>query len=176
VTDTETPEGVDCAPIDGYLTREPRRWTGFAPLAKQRVIACYPFADGEGAASIGEKPVGYRFHALPRPGFTSPFFFYFEDERLAFIATDFWSLDRAECDSVLSELGPPPHRLNAHFLHSEIPDGERVFPDRGLALCVVPETGLIVRWTAFEPCTLADYRERYRRVEPTREFEEGGPA
>lgn len=175
MTDIGNPEGRDCAPIDGYLTRDPRRWTGFVPLGKNRVIACYPFTDGEGAASIGEKPVAYRFHALPRPGFNSPFFFYFEDQRLAFISTDFWSLDRAECDSVLRELGPPPHRLDACFLHSEIPNGEMVFPDRGLAVGVAPATGLIVRWTAFKPCTLATYRERYRQVEPAREFEEGGP-
>jgi hypothetical protein len=160
-----------CGPLDGYLGRDPDRWRGFTGETRASLIACYKFNAGEGAATLGERGVAYGFRTLSRPSCPAPFVFYFAQDRLACISADYWSLDERECRAVLGRLGPPPHRLDACFRESVLREADWVFPARGLALCVVPETGLIARWTAYAPCPLEMYRARYRVTEPAREFD-----
>jgi hypothetical protein len=162
----------DAAALDGLLSREPSRWRGFERLPVETALARYPLSASEGAAMLGERPVAYRFRTLARPPGGHPFFFYFAQGRLACISTDYWSLDPAECATILAELGRPPHRLDAVFRDSIMPEADWVFAERGLALCVVPETGLIARRAAYPPCDLATYRDLYRPVETAREWNE----
>ena len=164
-----------CGPLDGYLDRDPDRWSGFTGATLASLTACYTFNAGEGAATLGEQNVAYRFRTLSLPSCPAPFAFYSaQDDRLALISADYWSLDEHECRAVLGRLGPPQHRLDACFRESVLRAADWVFPARGLALCVVPATGLIARWTAFAPCPLETYRARYRVAAPAREFDEAG--
>ncbi len=51
-----------------------------------------------------------------------------------------------------------------------IPDGDRVWPGWGIALGVIPETGIVASVAVFAPCTLAEYEGRYRVTKATREM------
>jgi hypothetical protein len=54
---------------------------------------------------------------------------------------------------------------------SRVTKGEWLYPARGLSLCVIPDTGLIVRWTTFAPTTPGDYRRHIRPAALAQEFE-----
>jgi hypothetical protein len=159
------------AALDGYLERDPSRWSGFYPATRIELERRYRLLEGSGRATRGEHRTEYECLALARSDSPTPFLFFLSDEILAFIETDYWSLDEQECAGVLDALGPPPHRLDAAFRMDNIAGAEWVYPERGLALCVMPETGLIVRWAAFGPTTLQDYRKYIQPAGLAREFE-----
>ena len=156
--------------IDGYLERDPTQWFDFPPATRVELERHYNFFEGRGRATRGDDHTEYEFLALERPDSATPFLFFISNGTLAFIETDYWSFDEQECARVLEALGPPPHRLDAVFRMDDIAGAEWVYPERGLALCVMPETGLIVRWAAFGPTTLEDYRKYIRSVGLAREF------
>lgn len=159
------------AALDGYLERDPLQWSGFYPATCVELERHYDFLEGHGRATRGEHHTEYEFLALGRSGSRTPFLFFIANGALAFIETDYWSFDEQECARVLEALGLPPHRLDAAFRMDNIAGAEWVYPDRGLALCVMPETDLIVRWAAFGPTTLEHYRKHIRPVGLAREFE-----
>ncbi|HEX7241135.1 MAG TPA: hypothetical protein VF263_12755, partial [Longimicrobiaceae bacterium] len=123
----------------------------------------------------GARPVEYAFRVLPHEGFREGVFFHFRDGRLALVACDYWSLDPGESAALLRELGEPPHRLELCWKGEVMAGAERVYPGRGIAVGVIPATGLVARLAVFPPCTLAEYEERYRSTEPAREFREREP-
>lgn len=158
-------------PLDGYFTREPGKWRGFAPLGEVELECLYSFSEAAGRALRGAQNCECFFRALPRPGFEYPFQFYFARGRLALIEVDYWSLDSDICRAVLADLGEPAVRIDAHLRLDIIPGADWVYPKSGLALCVAPKTGLIARWTAFAPGRLDDYCNRIRAIGRAREFE-----
>jgi hypothetical protein len=137
------------------------------------VARYYHFNEGAGRVVRGQERIEYCFRALDRPGFNRPFLFHFDDGKLALIENDFWSLEQGVCQTVIQELGDPSSRLDAFFSVDRIPGADWVYPERGLSLCVMPQTGLIARWTAYRPSTLDHYRRAIRLVSPAREFELG---
>jgi hypothetical protein len=161
---------ADTAFPERYLTRDPLQWQGFEPLDEAVLTSRYTFAEGAGRTFRGESNCEYRFRALYWPGFDRPFQFHFAEGKLALIEADFWSLDRVTCLSVLDGLGKPDTRLDAILRMDSIERADWLYTARGLALCVMPETGLIARWTAFLPCSESEYRDRIRPVEQAREF------
>lgn len=157
--------------IDRFLNRALGEWTGLdAGCTTSDVVTALPVEEGEGLAHAGERNVAYTFRALCHPGFGNPVFFYFDGDALSAIATDYWSFNREECAALLAQLGDPPHRLVLHWRDDTIADGERVYPERGLTIGVVPATGLIVSVMVYPSCTLEAYLERYYRTAPAREF------
>jgi hypothetical protein len=159
--------------LDGYLQRDPEGWHGFPRASEADLASRYSFSPGEGRARRGLDRIDYRFRALKRPGFATPFVFYFAGDTLAFIETEFWSLDAELCAQTIAALGPPPERMDGFFRESMVASGEWLYPARGLALCVMPQTGLIARWTAFPPTSRDFYRGAIQITQPAREFEEG---
>ncbi len=159
------------AALDGYLERDPSRWSGFYPATRVELERRYDFLEGNARATRGEHRTEYECLALERSDNPTPFLFFLSNETLAFIETEYWSFDEKECARVLEALGPPPHRLDAAFRMDNIAGAEWIYPERGLALCVLPETDMIVRWTAFAPTTLDHYRKHIRPVGLAREFE-----
>ena len=94
--------------LDGYLQRDPEGWHGFPRASEADLASRYSFSPGEGRARRGLDRIDYRFRALKRPGFATPFVFYFAGDTLAFIETEFWSLDAELCAQTIAALGPPP--------------------------------------------------------------------
>lgn len=157
--------------VDDFLTRVR---SGESRLDGTCVLAdldnAYDFDVGTGRASRGELQIEYIYRTLARPGFVDPIFFYFRDDRLCCISNDFWSADVDESADTLEKLGQPEIRLDATFRGSAFAASDWVYPHRGLALTVVPETRIVLVRTEFVPCSLAIYRERYRNVDVFREF------
>jgi len=78
----------------------------------------------------------------------------------------------AEGEPVLApELGQPDGVFDAVLGPFHVPDAERVYADRGLAVQVYAETGVLVGVLGFAPTTTEDYRRRLQpHREPTRPF------
>lgn len=156
--------------VDDYLARVPSS----SPLDGDCELAdlqqAYAFNVGEGHALRGERRIAYCYRTLSHQSFVDPIFFFFQDDRLRCVSSDFWSTDRLECAIELRRLGPPECRLDTDFRVTSFPRGEWVYPRLGLALTVIPETHLIAVRTAFAPCSIGEYRECYRNIETMREF------
>lgn len=157
--------------IEQLLRRELAGWEGLPQACAEQDIARWlPLRSGEGIVHLGSELVQYRFRAVEAAGFTEPVRLHFRDRALCLVRTGLWSTDRAECERLLRDLGAPPDRLNLVFGMGIIADGEWVYPARGLALGVIPDTGLIASLAAFPPCSLNTYRRCFHDAEPAREF------
>jgi len=158
--------------LDDYLTRDPASWAGFGASSETELASSYVMKAGEARAIRGEARCRYRVRTLDRRGSDHPFSLFFDDDdRLVLLETDYWSFEEEECAGVLAALGKPQQRLDAAFRMEMMPQAEWLYPSRGLALCVMPETNLIVRWTAFAVTTLEEYRRRIRAIALATEFE-----
>lgn len=158
--------------IRQFLDHDLEHWAGLAEDCEESQLASWlAFRPGEGITHRGAEFVTYRFRALPQAGFSEGVFFYFEDDRLGFIATESWPVDADGSVELVRSLGEPAHRLDLHWSNMIFDDAELVYADRGLSLGVIPETHAIVMVMVFPPCTLETYLAKYRHTTPTREFE-----
>lgn len=156
--------------IEMFLGRQIGRWSGLkAGCPENDITAWLHFNDGAGTALYGTLEVEYSFRALFHPGFQEGIDFYFADRQLRFIATEYWSFDQQQCENLLRELGEPPNRLPLYWRDDVIEAGEWVYPEKGVALGVIPATGLIARLVVYPPCPLKRYQERYYNTRLSRE-------
>jgi hypothetical protein len=157
--------------IDTYLKRDIAAWRGLPDgCNRPELLSSFHFNEGQLSTRLGEQPFEYTSHSLCHPAFAQPIFFAFDRDQLRCISSDFWSLDPELCQITLRTLGQPLHRLDAIFRGTQLPDADWIYPDRGLALCVNPDTHLIARLQGFSPCSLEIYRARFRPMERLREF------
>jgi hypothetical protein len=156
--------------IDMYLRRDLGAWRGLAAGCREDALEWLSFRDGKGRTVLGAEHVEYAFRMLDHPGFTAPVGFHFRAGTLAFVATEYWSLDAGECAALLRQLGEPAHRLDLAWRHTTIAGGAWAYVERGLTLGVIPATGLIAKAIAYPPCTLAEYAARYHAARTAREF------
>ena len=157
--------------IRQFLARHIHQWAGLpANCKKSDITAIFPFNDGEGVAYFGTNNVKYQFRALSSERFSEEVFFYFLSIQLSHIATEYWSFDQRECADILRSLGKPMHRLDFFWKQRAIAGGELLYPDKGIAIGVIPETGLIALVTVFCPCTEDVYKESYWNTRHAREF------
>jgi hypothetical protein len=157
--------------IGQFLFRHLDQWSGLSANCKEsEIIALFCFNEGEGVTHCGLKNVEYRFRSLPFKGFLQDVYFYFARDQLSHIATEFWSFDRRECADILRLLGEPAHRLEFAWKEQTLADSELLYPDKGIAIGVIPETGLIASVKVFCPCTEQVYKESYWNTKHSREF------
>ena len=158
--------------IRHFLDRDLEYWAGLAEGCEESQLESWlEFRPGEGITHRGAEFVTYRFRSLAQPGFGEGVFFYFEEDRLSFIATESWRLDADESVELLRRLGEPAHRLDLHWSNMIFDAAELVYTDRGFSLGVIPETRMIAMVMVFPPCTLDVYLSKYRHITPTREFD-----
>ena len=160
--------------IDRFLRRDLGRWTGLDTACTAADVAQLPFAEGQGVARLGTSNVEYLFRVLRHAGLDEGVTFYFDGDALRVIETEYWSLDAVRCGALLKELGEPSQRVDLQWRDRRIDGAELVFADRGLAIGVLPETGVIVRVAGFAPCPLETYRDRYYHAALAREFRSRG--
>jgi hypothetical protein len=159
--------------IEQFLQRNLWHWTGLdAGCRKSDVTTWLPFQEGEGVVRLGTRKVEYTFRALQHRGFTEGVFFYFDRDTLSAIATEYWSFDRDTCAALLEQQGEPPHRLDFYWRDQKVDNGESVYPERGITVGVVPESGVIAKVMVYPSCSLETYRERYYETELARELRE----
>jgi hypothetical protein len=157
--------------IRQLLRKQIVQWIGLSPnCPKSEVIASFSFNEGEGISRYGTKYIEYQFRVLPFEGFPEGVFFYFLREQLSHISAAFWSFDRQECANILQQLGEPAQRLNFSWGQQTIPDSELIYPANGIAIGLIPASGLIALVKVFAPCTTTIYKERYWNTKHAREF------
>jgi hypothetical protein len=156
-----------------FLERQIGRWSGLkAGCPEKDMTAWLPFNEGAGSASYGTLQIQYSFRVLDHRGFNEGIAFHFVDHQLQFIATEYWSFDQQDSANLLRELVEPPDRLPLYWRDDVIEAGEWVYPPRGIALGVIPATGLIARLVVYPPCSLMLYRQRYYNTKLARELRE----
>jgi hypothetical protein len=157
--------------IGVFLGRDIGQWSGLATgCRKEDLSAWLSFNAGEGRAVFGAKHVEYEFRTLTCDGFRENLTFYFRNEELSLIATEFWSFDSEESARLLQQLGDPTHRLDFFWRDEKIENGEWVYVDRGITLGVIPTTQLIAKVMVYPPGTLTDYKESYYDTTLVREL------
>jgi hypothetical protein len=157
-----------------FLLRRIGQWSGLSNNCKKReVLALFAFNEGEGVTHFGTNNVEYQFHALRYEGFVAPAYFYFLRDQLSHITAEFWSFDPQMCADILRQLGEPRCRLEFAWKERMIPDSELLYADRGIAVGVIPETGLFGLVTVFPSCAINLYKENYWNTKLAREFRLG---
>lgn len=156
--------------VDRFLRRDLGRWAGLDAACTAADVAQLRFEEGQAIARLGRSNVEYVFRVLRHAGFDEGVTFYFDGDALRVIETEYWSLDPGRCGTLLEELGEPAQRVDLQWRDRRVDGGELVFADRGLAIGVLPETGVIVRVAGFAPCPLETYRDHYYHTTLAREF------
>jgi hypothetical protein len=146
-------------------------WTGIRPdCTESEITAAFSFNAGEGVAHCGTEHIEYRFRSLPAEGFSEGVFFYFVGHCLSHISADYWSFDRRECSNIFRCLGVPSFRLRFAWKMQNIEGGEMLYPNNGIALGILQETGLIAMVRVFPRCSPETYQEKYWNILRAREF------
>jgi hypothetical protein len=163
---------MDCRKnIQQFLDRNLKQWNGLISGCQESTLQTWlPFNPGEGRTHLGAELVTYRFRLLSSPGFGAGVRFYFDQNLLALMGTEYWSFDRQECVKLVQQLGEPAYRLDLYWRNLQVEAGEFVYPDRGVSLGIIPDTQLIVSVAVYPPCTLNDYKAKYYNNTPVREF------
>ncbi|MUL63096.1 hypothetical protein BOO86_01355 [Mycobacterium sp. CBMA 234] len=154
------------------MRRELASWDGLpAGCLEHDIEEWLPLRPGDGIAHFGSGITEYRFRvAAETADFPEPVRLYLCDDELMLIRTGVWSFDRDECVRLLDQFGNPPDRADLIFGMGVIPGGEWVYAAKGLALGVVPETGVIASVSAYKPCTVNFYLQNFHDIERAREF------
>ena len=157
--------------LEPFLRRELSNFEGLAENCPLQALAQWlPFLPGEGLVHFGSEAVEFRFRMAEVAGFGEPLQFCFREGLLALVRTGLWFADEGESSHLLKELGEPSARLAFMFGTGKLPEGEWLYPARGLALGLIPETGRICSLSAFRPCSLSEYKRCFYNDEPAREF------
>jgi hypothetical protein len=158
------------------LGRDLDGWKGLPEGCSEDDLArWFSLRPGEGMVYLGSEMVAYRFRMADVQGLAEPVQLCFQGETLHLVRTGPWPADPAACRRLLQRLGEPDDRLDLVFGMGTIAAGEWVYAARGLAVGVVPETGVIVGVTGCRACDVATYRRCFHHCEPPREFRAPGP-
>ncbi|MUL47008.1 hypothetical protein FZI85_03545 [Mycobacterium sp. CBMA293] len=154
------------------MRRKLASWAGLpAGCVEHDVERWLPLRPGEGIAHFGSAVTEYRFRvAAEAADFPELVRLYFRDSELSLVRTGIWSFDRDECTQLLNHVADPPNRVDLVIGARVVPDSEWVYPAKGLALGVIPETGLIASVSAYQPCGISQYLQTIHNVEQAREF------
>jgi tetrahydromethanopterin S-methyltransferase subunit F len=160
------------ARIDEFLGRDLSRWKGLPTGCLERDVTSWlSFLDGSGVARRGADSIEYTFRVLPHPAFLSGVSFYFDRGVLQLIETEYWSMDRGVCAATIAQVREPEQLLDLAWRDEIIPSGLRASPGKGIAIGVIPATGLIVTVTVFPPCSIQEFEARYHDTSLAREFD-----
>jgi hypothetical protein len=143
VTAEEALDALAAAGLDG--------WRGLPPLTLADVRERFPdVAEGVGHGRLGAGAHDYVL--VSADGYEEPLRVWLDGERVVAIDVEY-----PPPEAVPSDLGAPAERRDFHWAGLELAGGEHVYPDRGLALFVNPDTGGVLRLEVFAAGSLADY-------------------
>lgn len=151
-------------------------WRGLPPdctLAMVRAEFTVPADDWYATGYLGEEPREYRWRSAMAPTFPDSVRVWYADDRVVVLDSEV-SGDARRYEGLVAKLGEPEATLDTFFGNAALPGAEWVYPDRGLALHIEPETQVVL-WVAGYPATTLDaYRKRYRIVfKPALKYREG---
>ncbi|PSL44803.1 hypothetical protein CLV51_105175 [Chitinophaga niastensis] len=157
--------------INSFINREIGDWEGLpADCEEQALKELYPLSEVAGVYTVGKAQRQYTFRTMTMKGFESPVFFYFAGTKLSMITTEYWSFNAEECRHIYIKSGMPFSRLDFYWGNEILADAEWVYPEKGITLCVIPETGLLVKVIVYPACSLEVYKSTYYHTTSGREF------
>lgn len=114
---------------------------------------------GEGIGSIGQ--IQAPFLMFEVEGFNQPIRVWVEEDTVLIIDMKAIELS-SNLSSILATLGEPEVKLDSYIGTSLIEQGEWVYPNRGIALFMHPQSQRLDHITLFPATTLIDYEAKYR--------------
>lgn len=155
---------------DAIARRDLRSWRGLpagAPYAD--FTARFPrVVDAEALGLLGRAHDPARYTVHEGEGYSDNLTAWFQGPTLVVVEAARPRLAHS-VDDLVAELGEPAARLDDRWGVLAVAGGNRIHPDRGLALFVGPE-GQALRVTLFAPCGLDDYLDHVRpATEPLEE-------
>ena len=148
--------------VDILLRKQIDQWAGLPAACKKTDLeANFVFLEGAGTLFTGTETIKYAYTALQHDKFESAVLFNFFDEKLCFITTEYWSFSVEECNDIVDKFQHPEHHLDFYWKSQCIKHGEWVYADRGITLCIIPETGLIVKVIVYPVCDIDYYKRKY---------------
>jgi hypothetical protein len=112
-----------------------------------------PLDDWQGAGFLGERQLSRQFLYLALGGLSKAARVWFDEELVTLVDLADPALNWAD---VLA-LGDPAARFDTRWKGTAIPEGEWVYPQRGLSLHVRPAAGRCFHLVAFAPTTLREF-------------------
>ncbi|WP_372529055.1 hypothetical protein [Piscinibacter sp.] len=144
------------AALTAFMQRRLADFAGLPPNARideaRRVLGLG--ADDEGRGSVGSARHEAQWQSLDE----QPLVLWHRAKELVLLDFEgpFDDLD------VLGPLGAPAARLDVNWGMASLPEGEWVYPERGVAVVVSPQ-GLALRLIGFAPVSLEAYQRDLRR-------------
>ena len=135
-------------------------WTGLPDLGPDELGATVPWILSRG--ELGDPPRPARRVWLPRGCFAGGLRCWIDDDdrMLVLEGTRPRTAGGARIDP--PDLGEPAERLPATLGSLALDGGELVYPDRGLAVRINPENGILLGLLGFAPTTAEDWGRRLR--------------
>jgi hypothetical protein len=161
--------------MDKFVSRNFRDWPGLPSNGTLTAVRQYFNNDSD---DIGEAALGNDFCqylVVTIPGYGTPVRIWSTniDEKVVLLDAPNPELQPG-LSSLLDELGEPAAQLDTYWGTLSIPDGEWVYPERGLALFVSERDEKVFHLAVFQPTTLADYEENLRFSLRKRRMRRGG--
>lgn len=161
--------------VEAIRTRDPRGVRAGIPAdcSERALVEAFGLAfEGEGSHVIGTRPGRRcRTRMLRAAGFDEPLRASLDeaDGRVALLDVEYPELVVSPAE-VLAGMGEPQTRLDFSWDTLMLERAEWVWPARGVALQVNPETDVWLRWMVFSPTSLDGYQADSRLVLGTREW------
>ncbi len=149
--------------VDQFVQRDFRAWRGLpADGSLEDIRRYFPAADqGIGQATLGQEK--RNFLVLPVAGYDGPVRAWFIPDSEEVLLLDGAYPELApDLAALLASLGEPALKLDSYWGTLAVPQGEWVYPDRGLTLFLSDEGHAVYHLAVFTPVSAADYQENLR--------------
>jgi hypothetical protein len=160
--------------LEAYRRREFDGWAGLPAgcgLGDLRAAGA-GVGDDAAAGRLGSPTRQVLFHAITLGEAAGPSRAWISGDAVVLLDCELPSVPGG-AGRLVEELGPPAARRTARWDVLELPGGEWVWPDRGLAALVGGDGTRVLRLLAFTPAPLEGYDERLRPGFGVREFRQG---
>ena len=157
--------------IDQFINGEIKDWEGLQPgCSEAEIKSLYLFNVGEGVMYLGNSKEKYTFKVLNYHGFEQGINFCFRDEELIIMFAEFPPLNAVQFNKIFQDTEKRAFRADFYWRDEIIGNGEWVYPDKGITLCIIPETGRLVKIMVYAACSSEDYIQKYHSTQLAREF------
>lgn len=141
--------------LAAFADRAFGRWAGLPPACTlAEVVARFePVDEGVGRGALGDPGEEAHFAVVRVPSYELPVRVWYRGGTAVLLDAEYPDVAPAE----LRALPEPAARLDYTWHRLRLAGGQRVWPDRGLALFVNPENGALVHLGVFAPTSLRRY-------------------
>jgi hypothetical protein len=146
--------------LNDFAARDFTNWTGLPECLLAEVTQQFRLLDdGVGLARLGD--IKREFRMLAVPDYDHPIRVWTDDSRVLMLDVEYPSFP-IETPALLRQLGEPERKLDYNWGTMRFEKSEWVYPDRGLALLLAPDSSRVFHLAVFRRTTMQGYEENFR--------------